>query len=74
VEVPEDIDSKMKYFIVPLSVSFPDGTRNETGYGAYLRNQNLETFLAVAANHGFEVIEKEQQDLVFYARLILRKG
>ncbi|MFW9966710.1 MAG: class I SAM-dependent methyltransferase [Candidatus Thorarchaeota archaeon] len=74
VEVPDGLDSKIKYFIVPLSVTFPDGTRNETGYGAYLRNQDMESFVAVAAEHGFEVIEQEEHGLVFYARLILRKG
>ena len=74
VEVPADLDSKIKYFLVPLTVTFPDGTKNETGYGAYLRNQNLESFAAVAGAHGFELEESSFNDLTFYARLGLRKG
>jgi ubiquinone/menaquinone biosynthesis C-methylase UbiE len=74
VEVPADLDSKIKYFMVPLTVTFPDGTTNETGYGAYIRNQNIESFVTVATAHGFELEESKENDLTFYARLSLRKG
>jgi ubiquinone/menaquinone biosynthesis C-methylase UbiE len=74
VEVPTDLDPKIKYFMVPLTVTFPDGTTNETGYGAYIRNQNIESFVTVATDHGFELEETKANDLTFYARLSLRKG
>ncbi|MHA1924690.1 MAG: methyltransferase domain-containing protein [Candidatus Thorarchaeota archaeon] len=74
VEVPADLDSKIKYFMVPLTVTFPDGSTNETGYGAYIRNQSIESFVTVATAHGFELEESEANDLTFYARLSLRKG
>ncbi len=74
VEVPEDLDTKIKYFMVPLTVMFPDGTTSETGYGAYIRDQKMDTFVTVAEAHGFELEEKETNDLAFYARLGLRKG
>jgi ubiquinone/menaquinone biosynthesis C-methylase UbiE len=74
VEIPPDLDPKIKYFMVPLTVTFPDGTTNETGYGAYIRNQNLDSFITVAAAHGFELEETKATDLTFYARLSLRKG
>jgi ubiquinone/menaquinone biosynthesis C-methylase UbiE len=74
VEVPADLDSNIKYFMVPLTVTFPDGTTNETGYGAYIRNQNIESFVTVATAHGFELEESKENDLTFYARLSLRKG
>ncbi|MHA2117598.1 MAG: methyltransferase domain-containing protein [Candidatus Thorarchaeota archaeon] len=74
VEVPSDLDPKIKYFMVPLTVTFPDGTTNETGYGAYIRNQNIESFVTVATAHGFELEESKENDLTFYARLSLRKG
>ena len=74
VEVPADLDPKIKYFLVPLTVTFPDGTTNETGYGAYIRDQSIESFVAAAAAHGFELEETKENDLTFYARLGLRKG
>ncbi|MHA2080451.1 MAG: class I SAM-dependent methyltransferase [Candidatus Thorarchaeota archaeon] len=74
VEVPADLDSKIKYFMVPLTVKFPDGTTNETGYGAYIRNQSMQSFVTVATAHGFELEESRLNDLTFYARLSLRKG
>ncbi len=74
VEVPSDMDPKIKYFMVPLTVKFPDGTTDETGYGAYIRNQDMKSFVTVAAAHGFELEESEANDLTFYARLSLRKG
>ena len=74
VEMPPDLDTKIKYFMVPLTVTFPDGTTNETGYGAYIRNQNMDSFVTVAAAHGFELEETKANDLTFYARLSLRKG
>jgi ubiquinone/menaquinone biosynthesis C-methylase UbiE len=74
IEVPADVDPKIKYFMVPLTVKFPDGTTNETGYGAYIRDQNLESFVTAAAAHGFELEETEAYGLTFYARLGLRKG
>jgi ubiquinone/menaquinone biosynthesis C-methylase UbiE len=74
VDVPADLDPKIKYFMVPLTVTFPDGTTNETGYGAYIRNQNIESFVTVATAHGFELEESKANDLTFYARLSLRKG
>ncbi|MFW9804820.1 MAG: class I SAM-dependent methyltransferase [Candidatus Thorarchaeota archaeon] len=74
VEIPPDLDPKVKYFMVPLTVTFPDGTTNETGYGAYIRNQNMDSFVTVATEHGFELEETKANDLTFYARLSLRKG
>ncbi|MFX0056007.1 MAG: class I SAM-dependent methyltransferase [Promethearchaeota archaeon] len=74
VEMPADLDPRIKYFMVPLTVTFPDGTTNETGYGAYIRNQNMDSFVTVAAEHGFELEETKANDLTFYARLSLRKG
>ncbi|MHA2142817.1 MAG: class I SAM-dependent methyltransferase [Candidatus Thorarchaeota archaeon] len=74
VEVPPDIDSKIKYFMVPLTVKLPDGTTDETGYGAYIRNQDMKSFVTVATAHGFKLEESEANDLTFYARLSLRKG
>lgn len=74
VEVPSDMDPKIKYFMVPLTVKFPDGTTDETGYGAYLRNQDMKSFVTVATEHGFELEESRANDLTFYARLSLRKG
>ncbi|MHA2378430.1 MAG: methyltransferase domain-containing protein [Candidatus Thorarchaeota archaeon] len=73
VDVPSDIDEK-KYFMVPLRVTFPDGTKKETGYGSKMRNQNMDSFVGAAEKHGFEVVNHETMDLTFFARLALRKG
>ncbi|MFQ5832491.1 MAG: class I SAM-dependent methyltransferase [Candidatus Thorarchaeota archaeon] len=72
VEVTPDIEKK--YFMVPLTVMFPDGTKRETGYGSHLRNQDMQSFVSVAEKHGFEMVEHETKGLIFFARLALRKG
>ncbi|MFX0045566.1 MAG: methyltransferase domain-containing protein [Candidatus Hermodarchaeota archaeon] len=73
VDVPSDADEK-KYFMVPLKVTFPDGTKTETGYGVKIRNQDLDSFVNAAEKHGFELLEHQTMDLTFFARLALRKG
>ena len=73
VEVSQDTDEK-KYFMVPLTVTFPDGTKKETGYGSKIRNQDMRSFVGAAEKHGFEVVDHDTTDLTFFARLALRKG
>lgn len=68
---PEMIDKKI--FIVPLTVVFPDGTRKQTGYGASMRAQDMESFIRTAQEHGFEVIEQRTSGLTFFVRMALRK-
>lgn len=74
VEIPTDLDPKIKYFMVPVTVKFPDGSTNETGYGAYIRNQNMDVFTKVAESHGFELLDQDSSGLTFYGRFALRKG
>ncbi len=72
VEVPPDFEEK--YFMVPLTVTFPDGTKRETGYGSKMRKQNMESFVSAAEKHGFEVVEHDTMGLTFFVKLALRKG
>ncbi|UCH04088.1 MAG: class I SAM-dependent methyltransferase [Candidatus Thorarchaeota archaeon] len=72
VEVPRDTEEK--YFMVPLTVTFPDGTKKETGYGSKMRNQDMGSFVSAAEKHGFEVVDHDTIGLTFYTRLALRKG
>jgi ubiquinone/menaquinone biosynthesis C-methylase UbiE len=73
VDVPSDADDK-KYFMVPLKVTFPDGTETETGYGVKMRNQDMDSFVSAAEKHGFELVNHQAMGLTFFARLALRKG
>ncbi|NHI82833.1 MAG: class I SAM-dependent methyltransferase [Candidatus Thorarchaeota archaeon] len=72
VELPSDIEEK-KYFLVPLTVVFPDGRRRTTGYGAAIRDQNMDSFIVEAQKHGFEAIEQVTSGLTFFVRMALRK-
>ncbi|MFX0107367.1 MAG: class I SAM-dependent methyltransferase [Candidatus Hodarchaeota archaeon] len=74
VDVPKELDEKIKYFMVPLTVTFPNGETNETGYGASIRSQTLRSFSSAAEKHGFELVDHQTNDLTFHARFILRKG
>ena len=73
VDVPSEAEEK-KYFMVPLKVTFPDGSKTETGYGVKIRNQDMDSFVSAAEKHGFELVDHERMDLTFFAKLALRKG
>jgi ubiquinone/menaquinone biosynthesis C-methylase UbiE len=73
VEIPPEFTDK-KLFMVPLTVKFPDGTSRDTGYGASLRNQDVDSFLTAAQEHGFEIVDQETRGLTFFVRMALRKG
>ena len=68
VKVPkEELDKK--YFLVMMTVHFPDGSKVEAGYGYFLKNQGAETFLKPAEKVGFNVLEKKKDECTFFARL-----
>ncbi|UCE09782.1 MAG: class I SAM-dependent methyltransferase [Candidatus Thorarchaeota archaeon] len=67
VEVPPEVDKK--YFLVQVSVVFPDGRLGEGRYGMDIRRQGIETFKEIAQHHGFVVLNEEAKEHSFFLRL-----
>ena len=68
VEVPKE-ELVKKYFLVMMTVHFPDGSKVEAGYGHFLKNQGAEMFLKPAEKIGFNVLEKSEDECTIFARL-----
>ena len=68
VKVPKE-ELVKKYFLVMMTVHFPDGSKVEAGYGHLLKNQRAEMFLKPAEKIGFNVLEKSEDECTFFTRL-----
>ncbi|MFW9843502.1 MAG: class I SAM-dependent methyltransferase [Candidatus Thorarchaeota archaeon] len=67
-KIPPDEKDK-KNAVIPLSIHFPDGRTNQTGYGGRLRDQDESTFLTPAIKIGFKVLEKKMEEFTYFVKL-----
>ncbi|MHA1746679.1 MAG: class I SAM-dependent methyltransferase [Promethearchaeota archaeon] len=61
---PEFVDKKIIAF--HLKVNLPDGTVNQTGYGAKMHAQKMEDFVNLADINGLTLVRKEVADQVYF--------
>ncbi len=66
-QIPSDCNKKI--YAVELTVLLPDGRKIETGYGAHIRDQDLDCFLKMSERHKFKIVEKKRSDKIFFIRL-----
>lgn len=65
---PEDKKNKKRPLIF-LAVHLPDGRVVDTGYGGWMRDQDINTILAPAEEVGFKMIERNEEEYMFYLKL-----
>lgn len=64
---PEEREKKAA--VIPLTIHFPDGRINQTGYGGKLRDQDESTFLTPAIKIGFKVLYKNVDEFTYHLHL-----
>ncbi len=67
--IPAPEDARRKYFLLPLTVSLPDGAQVYTGYGVRLVEQTAAGLGRLAEEAGFLVLTSAESDGLFHLEL-----
>jgi SAM-dependent methyltransferase len=68
-KIPPEEKNKKKRPVIFLTIHLPDGKIVDTGYGGWMRDQDINTILTPAEEVGFKVIDRREEDYTFYLKL-----